>query len=42
MPYGVLPARGIFQKFIKNKLSNIPYTFGKTDNILLEKTTKNI
>ena len=39
MPYGVKPGSGIFQRFIKNKLSNIPYTFVKIDDILI--TRKN-
>ena len=35
MPYGVKPARGIFQRFIENKLSNIPCTVVKIDDILI-------
>ena len=35
MPYGVKPASGIFQRFIENKLSNIPYTVLKIDDILI-------
>ena len=35
MPYGVKPASGIFQRFIKNKLSNIPCTVVKIDDILI-------
>ena len=34
MPYGVKLASGIFQRFIKNKLNNIPCTVGKIDDIL--------
>ena len=35
MPYRVKPASGIFQRFIKNKLSNIPCTVVKIDDILI-------
>ena len=34
MPYRVKLASGIFQRFIKNKLNNIPCTVGKIDDIL--------
>ena len=33
MPYGVKPASGIFQRFIENKLKNIPNTSVKIDDI---------
>ena len=39
MPYGVKPASGIFQRFIENKLSDIPCTVVKIDDILI--TVKN-
>ena len=43
MPYGVKPANRIFQRFIENKLSNIPCTVVKIDNILITgKSDKNI
>ena len=35
MLYGVKPASGIFQRFIENKLSNIPCTVVKIDDILI-------
>ena len=35
MPYGVKPASGIFQRFTENKLSNIPCTVVKIDDILI-------
>ena len=35
MPYEVKPANGIFQRFIENKLSNIPCTVVKIDDILI-------
>ena len=35
MPYGVKPASGIFQRFIENKLRNIPCTVVKIDDILI-------
>ena len=37
MPYGVKPATGIFQRFIKNVLADIPYTAVKLDDILVAK-----
>ena len=35
MPYGVKPASGIFERFIENKLSNVPCTVVKIDDILI-------
>ena len=35
MSYRVKPASGIFQRFIKNKLSNIPCKVVKIDDILI-------
>ena len=35
MPYRVKPTSGIFQRFIENKLSNIPCTVVKIDDILI-------
>ena len=35
MPYGVKQASAIFQRFIENKLSNIPCTVVKIDDILI-------
>ena len=35
MPYGVKPVSGKFQSFIENKLSNIPCTVVKIDDILI-------
>ena len=35
MPCGVKPASGIFQRYIENKLSNIPCTDVKIDDILI-------
>ena len=47
IPYGVKPTSGIFQRFIENKLGNIPCTVVKVDDILItgkndEKHLKNI
>ena len=39
MPQVVKPASGIFQRLIENKLSNIPSTVVKIDDILV--TAKN-
>ena len=35
MPCGVTPASGIFQRFIKNKIRNIPCKVVKIDDILI-------
>ena len=35
MPYGIKPAKSIFQRLIENRLKNIPKTIVRIDDILV-------